>query len=101
MSKNPKPRFTMSLDTELVDKIKAIPGTVYNESFSSRVEEGLRLFLAKYEEIDKSISIAPGSDKDFELHPEKKKLQQSFSQVKDIMKEVWSERKIKVKDHDD
>lgn len=95
MSKNPKPRYNVIIDIDLVNAVKEIPATVYTESFSARVEEGLRLFLEKYQSLEE---YAPGSDKDYELHPEKKKVHESFSSMKRIMGEVWEERKIKTDD---
>lgn len=84
----------MSLDKDIIEKVKAT--SYVSESLSERTEEGLRLFLQKYSEVN----VAPGSDKDLELNPGKKELQKSFTAVKDIMKEVWSERRIKTEDID-
>ncbi|HNW88220.1 MAG TPA: hypothetical protein PKN48_01025 [Bacteroidales bacterium] len=97
MSKNPKPRYNVVIDIDLVNAVKEIPATAYVESFSARVEEGLRLFLEKYKSLD-VVEYSPGSDKDFELHPKKKEIHQGFSSMKKIMDEVWEERKIKTDD---
>lgn len=94
----PKNRYNISLDMELVEKVKQIPLHNYpKEEFSFRIEEALRLFIEKYQDgpsVAESVTEAPapGSDADLQLHPEKKAIDNSFRSIKSIMNELWAEQ---------